>query len=53
VGSGSVSNEARTTAIGSGVQNSSLDIVMMALIGGGDAEFTPYPILAAVFGAVI
>ena len=45
--------DAKTISIETGVQNSSLGIVIAALIIGGDAGFTAYSIPAAVYGVVM
>lgn len=50
---GRSSFEAKTISIETGVQNSSLGIVIAALIIGGDTGFTAFSIPAAVYGIVM
>lgn len=45
--------ETKTISIETGIQNSSLGIVIAALIVGGDTGFTSYSIPAAVYGIVM
>jgi len=50
---GSPAIEAKTISIETGIQNSTLGIVIASLIVGGDAGFTAYSIPAAVYGIIM